>query len=84
LANFLFKHNQMPGTEINELMQIWANTLPEDQDPPFADHNNLYNTIDTTILGDAPWQSFSINYSGELPLDGNVPPWMLAEYDIWF
>ena len=84
LANFLFKRNQMPGTEIDELMQIWVNTLPEGQDPPFADHNELYNTIDATILGDAPWKSFSITYSGELPVDGNIPPWMLSEYDIWF
>jgi hypothetical protein len=84
LANFLFKRNQMPGTEIDELMQIWANTLPAGQDPPFADHNDLYNTIDATILGDAPWQSFSVTYSGELPENGNIPPWMLAEYDVWF
>ena len=85
LANLLFKRNQMPGTEIDELLQIWADTLLRDQDhPPFADHNDLYNTIDATILGDAPWQSFSITYSGKLPVGGNIPPWMLGEYDIWF
>ena len=85
LASFLFKRNQMPGTEIDELMQIWANTLPEGQNhPPFADHSDLYNTIDATTLGDAPWQSFSVTYSGELPVDGNIPSWMLSEYDIWF
>ena len=74
----------MPGAEIDELMQIWAKMLPEGQDPPFADHDDLYNTIDATILGDVPWQSFSITYSGELPMDDSVPPWMLGEYDIWF
>jgi hypothetical protein len=84
LANFLFKRNQMPGTEIDELMQIWVNTLPEGQDPPFANHNELYDTIDATIIGDAPWQSFSVTYSGDLPVNGNIPPWMFSEYDIWF
>jgi hypothetical protein len=74
----------MLGTEIDELMQIWVNLLPEGQDPPFSDHTDLYNIIDTTALGDAPWQSFSINYSSELPKDSNIPPWMLGEYDIWF
>lgn len=78
LANFLFKRNQMPGTEIDELMQIWVNTLPEGQDPPFADHKELYDTIDATILGDAPWQSFSITYAGDLPVHGSIPPWMRA------
>lgn len=84
LANFLFKRNQMPGREIGELMQIWSTTLPAGQDPPFADHNDLYDTIDATTLGDAPWQSFSINYSGECPRNGNIPSWMLAEFDVWF
>ena len=84
LANFLFKRNQMPGTEIDELMQIWSDTLLAEQGPPFVDHNDLYNTIDATILGDVPWQSFSITYSDKLPLNGDIPPWMLAEYDVWF
>jgi hypothetical protein len=64
----------MPGTEIDKLMQIGANTLPADEDPPFVDHNNLYNTIDATILGDAPWQSFSVTYFGELPVNQDIPP----------
>jgi Plavaka transposase len=84
LTNFLFKHSQMPGTEIDELMQIWANTLSAGQDPPFVDHNDLYNTIDATILWDVSWQSFLVTYSGELPEHGDIPPWMWAEYDIWF
>ncbi|KAI0246259.1 hypothetical protein BJV78DRAFT_1277264 [Lactifluus subvellereus] len=73
----------MPGTEIDKLMQIWADLLPADQDPPYADHSDVYNTIDSTILGDAPWQSFSVAYTGELPVVGDIPPWMLVEYDIW-
>jgi hypothetical protein len=83
LTNFLFKRNQMPGTEIDELMQIVSNYLPTDQDPPFANHGDLYDTIDATLLGDAPWQLFSVTYIGELLANGHIPPWMLAEYDIW-
>jgi hypothetical protein len=84
LAHFLFKRNQMPGTEIDELMQIWSNSLPDDQDPPFANHDDLYNTIDATVVGDAPWQSFSVTYMGALPAEGGIPSWMLAAYDVWF
>ena len=76
----------MAGTEIDELMQIWAHFLPMGQDPPFTDHDDLYKMIDAIILGDVPWQSFSITYSSQLPQDvnDNIPPWMLAEYDVWF
>ena len=84
LAYFLFNRNQMPGTEINELMQIWADTLSDNGDPPFASHADLYATIDATTLGDAPWQSFSVSYTGNYPVAGEIPPWMLASYDVWF
>ncbi|KAF8798474.1 hypothetical protein BYT27DRAFT_7122845, partial [Phlegmacium glaucopus] len=75
LANFLFAKNQMPGSQIDELLDIWA---AKSDVPPFADHKDLYRTIDSTIVGDAPWSSFSVTYSG-----GEVPPWMLAEYEVW-
>jgi hypothetical protein len=87
LAHFLFKRNQMPGTNIDELMQIWAiiDSNGDGDDPPFADHEDLYDTIDATTQGDVPWQSFSVTYTGELPEGGNtIPPWMLASYDVWF
>ncbi|KIO12258.1 hypothetical protein M404DRAFT_125359 [Pisolithus tinctorius Marx 270] len=51
--------------------------------PPFADHKELYNTIDTTPLGNVPWDSFKLKYSGEHPM-GAVPPWMDQTYEFWF
>lgn len=84
LAQFLFKKNQMPGKEIDVLMQIWANSLPGNDDPPFANHSDLYATIDATTVGGAPWQSFSISYAGDIPEEREIPPWMLAAYDVWF
>lgn len=73
----------MPAKQIDDLMQIWASTLSADEDPPFADHGDLYDTIDATTIGDAPWHSFSITYTGERP-EGEVPPWMDTEYDVWY
>ena len=81
LANFLFTKNQMPGSQIDELLDIWA---AKSEDPPFADHKDLYHTIDSTAVGDAPWSSFSVTYSGPRPEEGEeIPPWMLAEYEVW-
>lgn len=83
LADFLFRQTQMSANNIDELMDLWASTLLNYGDcPPFADHNDLYNTIDSTPLGDAPWQSFSTTYNGEKPTE-DVPPWMDAEYHVW-
>jgi hypothetical protein len=74
----------MSAPNINTLLDLWAATLLKHGDvPPFANAPDLYNTIDSTPLGDVPWQSFSLTYNGELP-DGPAPPWMTSEYDVWF
>lgn len=69
----------MPGAQIDELMHIWA---AQSGKAPFADKKHLDDTIDNTVVGDAPWESFSVNYSGPLP-PGETPPWMTADYDVW-
>lgn len=73
----------MSGSKIDELMQMWACTLPEDHDPPFASHQHLYATVDAITFGDVPWQTFSVTYNGPVP-DGAMPSWMIREYDVWF
>ena len=71
----------MPGSQIDELLDIWAAKY---EDPPFTDHKDLYCMIDPMAVGDAPWSSFLVTYSGPLPEgDQEVPPWMLVEYEVW-
>jgi hypothetical protein len=83
-ARFFYCRTQMSAPNINMLLDLWAATLlKHDDTPPFANHSDLYNTIDSTPLGDIPWQSFSLTYDGELP-DDAVPQWMILEYDVWF
>ena len=83
LADLLYRRDQMPGSCITDLMQIWAASLDHDQDPPFADKGDLYDTIDATSVGDVQWQSFSVSYTGDLG-DGEVVPWKMASYDVWY
>ncbi|KAF8879040.1 hypothetical protein BD779DRAFT_1612954 [Infundibulicybe gibba] len=72
-------------TQIDELMSLWAATLDEDATPPFADHLDLYSTLDDIKCGDLPWSDFSISFKGDLPNDGlNAPPWMTKSYDVWY
>jgi hypothetical protein len=69
LADLLFQRDQMSGTDINDLLQIWAATLPQDQDPPFTSKNDMYSAIDGFNLGGAPWNSFTVKYNGEIQED---------------
>jgi hypothetical protein len=83
-AEFLFLRNQMSAGDVNILLDLWAaSLLAHGDEPPFTSHKNLYNTIDTTPLGDVPWESFSVRYNGARPPSA-VPSWMDSEFDVWF
>ncbi|KAI9462220.1 hypothetical protein HD554DRAFT_2041202 [Boletus coccyginus] len=81
LAEFLYQKVQMSAGKTDILMDILA-SLYEGQDPPFRSHDDLYTSIDAIPYGECPWQSFSVKYSGPLPMD--PPSWMLANYDVWY
>ena len=56
----------MSAPNINTLPDLWALTLlKHKKPPPFANHRDLYNMIDSTPLGDAAWQSFLLQYNGD-------------------
>ncbi|KAJ6613087.1 hypothetical protein B0H10DRAFT_2436637 [Mycena sp. CBHHK59/15] len=72
----------MSAGAINELMQNWA-ARPGAPDPPFADHEDLYNTIDATEVGHVPWESFTVRYNRPIVPD-DVTPWKTQEYVVHF
>ena len=45
-------------------------------------HKDIYSTIDTTNLGDAPWNHFNFNYLGEQ--NENLPSWQMDDFTVWF
>ena len=74
----------MSAEDIDFIFKLWAASLAAHRDlPPFLNHTEMYNTINSTPLGDLPWEFFSLEYNGDLP-EGNVPSWMSSEYDVWF
>lgn len=54
---------------------------------PFQNHTDMHSKIDATTLGEAPWESFSLNYNGPLP-EGisadEIPSWMTEDYEVWY
>ncbi|KAJ7170354.1 hypothetical protein C8R43DRAFT_1120786 [Mycena crocata] len=82
-AEFLYTREEMSTKGVDRLAQLLA-ALYEGSDPPFADHKDLYATIDSIQQGDIPWESFSVKYTGPLPETGVVPVWMTETYEVWF
>ena len=64
-----------------------VNAIPfEGFDPPqcapFENHEDLYATIDSSTLGDIPWQCLVT----QIPDDINEqsPNWMRTHYEVWY
>ncbi|KAG6811290.1 hypothetical protein H0H92_008157 [Tricholoma furcatifolium] len=84
LADLLFRRNEMSASVLNDLMQIWA-ARNNETDPPFQSTQHLHETIDSTPIGGAPWESFSVYYNGEVTDDDvERAPWKVKGYDVWY
>lgn len=65
----LFSNAQTSAGKIDNLLYLWGLSLAVHQDePPFADHKDLYEMIDSTSIGNVPWKSFGVRYEGSCPL----------------
>ena len=77
----------MSQSHIDQLMNVWAASLQSadpNATPPFANHQDLLDTIDATPDGNVPWERFTVTYSGPKPTDREPPAWMFQEYEICF
>ncbi|KAF8128116.1 hypothetical protein EV363DRAFT_1400617 [Boletus edulis] len=82
-VHFLFSQAEMLGQKIDTLLHLWGVSLAVHGDaPPFANHQDLYETIDVTSLGNVLWTSHSVNYIGDRTYD--PAPWMDALYEFHF
>ncbi|KAF7299519.1 C2H2-type domain-containing protein [Mycena indigotica] len=82
LADFAFRKAQISGSNIDELMEIWAlDKLKSDELAPFANADHLYETIDATTLGDAPWKCL---VTDPVSTAASAPEWARRSYEIWY
>ncbi|KAI0644829.1 hypothetical protein C8Q79DRAFT_911798 [Trametes meyenii] len=87
LADLLYRKEQMPASNINTLLELWAATLKRHGDAaPFATQAELYETIDNTPLGEVKWQSFDLSYTGDRDpgTSSRIPPWMDDKYRVFY
>lgn len=73
----------MSATNIDELMDIWSSSMAiHDDSGPFPSHGDLYEAIDSTALGDAPWSCLKTEVPK--PIEAGTPSWKTKEYKIWY
>src|ERR1700761_1107854 len=87
LTEFLYAKVQMSGKAIDTLSQLLRacllnhGVLPDDINV-FERNADLLATIDSTPVGNVPWQGFTLSYDGPRPL--NAPEWMTTTHDVWY
>ncbi|THH13423.1 hypothetical protein EW146_g6793 [Bondarzewia mesenterica] len=52
LADFLFRQNQMLAMNIDTLLNLWAASQHEGEEPPFMSHTDVYSHINSIRHGD--------------------------------
>jgi hypothetical protein len=73
----------MSQGNIDSLLELWALSLMKHEDlGPFDNYQHIYDTIDATQLGDAPWKCFKAGVEEELPED--APSWKRRTYDVYY
>lgn len=83
LAERLYTKDESSAPTIDDILQIWAaDKLESGGNAPFANHKEMYGTIDGISHGDVPWQSFMVAYDGERPAT-NPPEWMKTKFVVW-
>ncbi|KAF5324966.1 hypothetical protein D9758_017736 [Tetrapyrgos nigripes] len=82
MANLLYRKMQASAGNIDELMEILAARAQEEQ-PLFADHTDLYSTIDVCTDGAVPWEAFSVKYDGPWE-EEKLEPWMDSEFMVYY
>ena len=83
LADFLYRKAEMSAGNIDELLEIWALTMAQnDELGPFNSYEQMYGAIDSIELGDVPWKCFTAGYQGDRAQNG--PAWQDAQYAVWY
>jgi hypothetical protein len=70
----------MSHRNIDDLLNLWAANVG--REPPFVNHKDLHEAIDSIKNGSAPWYTFHVEYDGVKPPQ-NAPKWMTEKFEVW-
>lgn len=72
----------MSSKNIDDLLEMWALSLMKLNDlGPFHDYKDIYETIDGTTVGDAPWKCFETQ---PFNTAADAPAWARQSYEVWY
>jgi hypothetical protein len=83
IVDLLYHHAEVSASNIDSLFEIWARSVHEfDAFGPFKDHNDMYITINSSVLGDVSWQCMVMKVPKDV--DEHMASWMWTSYEVWY
>lgn len=94
IADLLFRKVEMSAANVDELFAILGLTAACNTDDsqqsdeegstaaPFDSHKDMYDTVDASSLGDAPWNCLEVCYGDDVP--DTAAPWKKKVYEVWY
>jgi hypothetical protein len=83
LADLLYRRAELSTTNVEDLLELWARSLSVSGTPaPFRSCREMHTLIDSSMLGDSPWQCLVSR-----PPDGvdqHTPEWKRMSYEVWY
>jgi Plavaka transposase len=84
LADFLFRDAELSASKVDTLLSLWTRSLSEFDEPgPMKDHRELHTLIDSSLLGNVPWQCMVTTFNKDSE-DSVASPWTQTTYEIWY
>ncbi|KAN0139618.1 hypothetical protein V8E53_002280 [Lactarius tabidus] len=82
LADLLYRRAEVSAGNIDFLLELWSLSMEDAGSAPFGDHGDMHAAIDSSALGDAPWQCLTTGFSEGV--DEGAPTWMHTSYEVWY
>ena len=82
VADLLYRRAQVSASNIDALLELWAQSVEDfEASAPFHNHQDLHAVIDSSPLGDVPWQCMETR----APDHGDqAPSWRHTTYEVWY
>ena len=83
LADLIYHRAELSAANVNLLLQLWAQSTSQFDTPaPFDNRDAMHAFLDSSVLGDVPWQCLeTIVPEG---LDEGAPSWRRTPHEIWY
>lgn len=85
VADLLFRRAELSAANTDALFELWTMSMAEIEDgaaAPFQSRQEMLGAIDSSKLGDVPWQCLVTGFSEEV--DSDAPAWMQTSYEVWY